>query len=112
MRGRSAWGRAKETLIGLIWVMVTSGAVRPLTDTRLPGCNRIGPVLPSIGEWIWVNCRLRCAASALALACIYKDWLLSLVWAAMAFCFSRAAERSALVLAPASVATAPSYAAW
>ena len=43
------------------------GAV-PLTDTRLPGWSRIGPVLPFTGERIWVNSRLRRAASAVALA--------------------------------------------
>ena len=68
IRGKSVWGRLKDTLIGRIWLMVTSGVVLPLTDTRLPGCNRIGPVLPSTGERIWVNSRLSRAASTMPLS--------------------------------------------
>ena len=46
-------GRKKDSLIGWIWVMVTSG-VAPATVIRLPGWMMMGPVLPSIGETILV----------------------------------------------------------
>jgi len=43
----------KETLIGWICVMVTSGWTLALTaGMTLPGWMKMGPVLPSIGEMI------------------------------------------------------------
>src|ERR1700756_853584 len=62
MRGRSDWGRDRETLIGWTSVMVTSGLavempfvvlleeLEEVELTMLPGWISIGPVLPLTGE--------------------------------------------------------------
>ena len=65
MRGRSDCGKANETLIGCVWLIVTSVAA-PFAATMLPGCTRIGPVLPSIGARISVYSRFKRAISIAA----------------------------------------------
>ena len=64
------WGKAKETLIGWISVMVTRAEAPTLADgvTRLPGCTRMAPVLPFTGATMRVNSRLRRAVSTSARA--------------------------------------------
>ncbi|MCY1423032.1 hypothetical protein D9M71_387360 [compost metagenome] len=55
-------GRLNTTVIGLTWVITTSGVVSPEV-TRLPTSTWRRPRRPEIGARIWVNSRLSFASS-------------------------------------------------